>query len=77
MANQVIYKDGKANIASKNNMYFGYLMWCDCEHYYEPEGTIWWDDKPEVGDRWICCSGFTWEIIKVGAELEAWSKRVL
>lgn len=40
----------------------GYMVWCVCEEYNEPEGTVYFDSPPKIGDTAILCDGKTWKV---------------
>lgn len=42
----------------------GYLVWCDCDSYLEPEGTVFFDSPPQVGDKAILCDGKEWTVVR-------------
>jgi len=53
----------------------GYLVWVDCDNYYEPEGTVFFDHEPHVGERVKLCDGAEYSINRVNHNsLEAWVK---
>lgn len=56
------------------SVHFGYLVWCDCGHYYEPEGTVWFDHEPQIGELVRLGDGRDWTIQRVSHDrLELWS----
>lgn len=60
MANQV--KPFQSNIA------LGYFAWCIGDDYNEPEGTVFFDAPPNIGDTCILCDGKTWTVTKESNE---------
>jgi hypothetical protein len=45
----------------------GYLVWC-CHDFREPEGTVWFDHEPMIGEKIKLCDGKEWTITKIRQE---------
>ena len=56
-------------------IFYGYMVYCSCGHYYEPEGIVLFDHDPKIGDTFRSCDGHEYILTKVNTEtLEAWSQ---
>lgn len=56
------------------SVHWGYFVWCDCDHYYEPEGTVIFDHEPVVGEVVRLCDGRDYTLKRVSREtMEAWA----
>lgn len=40
----------------------GYLVWCECDDFLEPEGTVFFDSPPKIGDTAVLSDGKTWTV---------------
>jgi len=46
----------------------GYMAWCDCDEYYEPEGVVYFDSPPKLGDTAVLCDGNVWTVTRESNE---------
>lgn len=42
----------------------GYTVYCSGEDFYEPEGIIYFDGPPKIGDKAILCDKKEWTVTK-------------
>ena len=55
----------------QSNICIGYMVWCeyhDGETAPEPEGTVFFDGPPKIGDTAVLSDGKTWKVTRESNE---------
>jgi len=52
----------------QNNITLGYFVWCVGDDFLEPEGVIFFDSPPKIGDTAILSGGKLWKVCRESNE---------
>ena len=46
----------------------GFMVWCCGDDFNEPEGTVFFDASPKIGDTAVLSDGQTWRVVRESNE---------